>query len=103
MACHGDPAKSRGNNLYPLEAMSHISRALYAERRPVGNFIAFLFYAPFYGKVGAPLSTALPHLWWENYRKKYGAGCARKEVGEQRARSVCVGSHRIYFHHNIFK
>ena len=72
MACHGDPAKSRGNNLYPLEAMSHISRALYAERRPVGNFIAFLFYAPFYGKVGAPLSTALPHLWWE-LGKKYGA------------------------------
>ena len=29
----------------------------------------------------APLSTALPHLWWENYyRKKYGAGCKRKYV-----------------------
>ena len=66
MACqsHGALVKSRGNNLYPLglEAMSHIFRALYAEQRPVGNFIAFLFYAPFYGKVGAR-SLLYPQLF----------------------------------------
>ena len=56
MACLGKP---RGNSLYPLEAMSHIFRALYAEQRPVGNFIAFLFYAPFYGKVGARRSSTV--------------------------------------------
>lgn len=62
MACqsHGALVKSRGSNLYPLglEAMSHIFRALYAEQRPVGNFIAFLFYAPFYGKVGSSIHSS---------------------------------------------
>ena len=58
-----------------------------APTSPVGNFIAFLFYAPFYGKVGAlSIHTllALPHLWWELEKKVWGL-CARAGVRESLA------------------
>ena len=56
-----------------------------APTSPVGNFIAFLFYAPFYGKVGA--LSLYPH---SSRSSSPLVGTGEKSMGSVRAESLAV-------------